>query len=108
MNPSDFEETLTQSGVKGMHWGVRKDDSKSMGLTDQQKAARRDLYKRLAVAGAVIAAGLLVQHGPTVMSQIANRAEVNRGLAKVPQIMAKAAPLKYAKNSGGVYKITTL
>lgn len=100
--------TVKHFGVKGMHWGVRKDNSNSSGLTDEQKAARRDLYKRLAVAGAVIAAGLLVQHGPTLLNQVAQRAEANRNLAKIPQLLATATPLKYAKNSGGVYKITTL
>jgi hypothetical protein len=129
---------LSHHGVKGMHWGVRKEplsthrnytvalqktDAADFGpkgvdrinarmhegkTHEQARAAesKRNLYKALAIAGAV--AKVLADQGPGIASSIHQRAEFNRGRDAIPAIMSTAAKLKYSKNRGGVYKVTTL
>lgn len=97
-------DVLEHHGVKGQRWGVRKKTSSTTRTPEE----RRRLYKNLAATGVVILSALLLEHGPTAMSKISEKAEENRRIADIPALSSKAADLKYAKNRGGVYKITTL
>ena len=97
-------DALEHHGVKGQRWGVRKKTSNTKRTPEE----RRRLYKNLAATGAVILTALLLEHGPTTMSKISEKAEKNRRTADIPALASKAADLRYAKSRGGVYKITTL
>lgn len=103
--------SLEHHGVKGMRWGVHKDTNASTGGSTnkaEKKAARHQLYKHLAVVGSIIALGVLSEKGPEIMTSISKKAEFNRGRDAIPALMDHAQDLKYSKQRGGVYNITSL
>lgn len=67
----------------------------------------RNARQRVAAAGALYAASILVQHGSF---HIATIAQNNRDAAKDSMIgiASKAAPINFVKPRGGVHNITTM
>jgi hypothetical protein len=105
---ADDHITFGTSGVKRINrrMNAGKTHAKAVALEIGRSAAIR--------AGATATfsvAALLALHGNTLASEVAKRAETNRGraaAANVVGLLDKASATPFAKKSHGAFKITTL
>lgn len=96
-------DELTHFGIKGMHWGIRKNRKPQRELTSEEKSDRRKRNAKIAV-GAIVAARVLFVVGTMAAGTVLqNRSLMETGVKAIGRSnMLKATVTR------GVFKVTSL